>query len=180
MDEDSALALLFVNLKGTKEKDYLATAKACRFLRQKYGSFRKVAERVGVSSEIIREFDSLLNLPEEVVEIVKNKEIRLDTGYRLSTMLKDSERQIEVARAVAGLSSHDARAVIEHARLNSDMSAMEVKEKVMSSKTIAQRLHAVILPLSEEAYSTLRTKASKLKKRPSELAKEIIEKWLEQ
>lgn len=180
MDEESALALLFVNLKGTKEKDYLATAKACRFLRQKYGSFRRVAEKVGVSSEIIREFDSLLNLHEEVIEMVRTKEIRLDTGYRLSTRLKDSKRQIEVARTVSDLSSHDARAVIEYAKLNSDMSAMEVKEKVMSSKTITKRLHAIILPLSEEAYLTLKTKALKLKKRPSELAKEIIEKWLAQ
>lgn len=178
LDEEKALAILFVNLKGSKKKDYLATAKACRFLRKIYGSFAKVAEKVGVSSEIIREFDSLVDLPEEVKEIVSKRAIRLDTGYRISTKLQGKERQVAIAKAVADLNAFDARAIIEYAEKNPDMPASQVKSQVLGSKTVTERVHVFVLPLAEETFQALRTEATKMKTKPEELVKKIIQKWL--
>ena len=44
-DEETDLAILLANLKGTKKKDWFATAKACRRLvRLHHNSYKKVAE----------------------------------------------------------------------------------------------------------------------------------------
>ena len=180
LDEEKALAILFMNLKGSKKKDYLATAKACRFLRRLYGSFRKVAEKVGVSSEIIREFDSLEDLPDEVKEIISKGTIKLDTGYRISTKLQGEERQIAIAKAVAGLNAFDARAIIEYAEKNPDMPASEVKSQVLGSKTVTEKVHVFVLPLSERTFQALKTESAKMKSKTEELVKKIIQEWLKQ
>lgn len=180
LDEETALAILFRNLKGSKKKDYLATANACRFLRKLYGSYSKVAETVGVSSEIIREFDSLEDLPDEVKEMVSTGAIRLDTGYRISTKLEGKERQVDIAKAVADLGAFDARAIIEYAQKNSDMPASKVKSQVLGSKTITEKLHVFILPLSEKTFQALKAESAKMKSKPVELVKKIIQEWLKQ
>ena len=180
LDEETALAILFTNLKGRKKKDYLATANACRFLRRLYGSYANVAEKVGVSSEIIREFDSLQDLPDEVREMVSKRFIRLDTGYRISTKLEGKKRKIDIAKAVASLGAFDARAIIEYAQKNPEIPPAEVKSRVLGSKTVTEKVHVFILPLSEELFQPLKAESAKLKIRPEELVKNIIQDWLKE
>ena len=180
LDEETALAILLMNLKGRKKKDYIATASACRFLRKLYGSYANVAEKVGVSSEIIREFDSLQDLPDEVKEMVSKGIIRLDTGYRISTKLDEAKRKIDIAKAVASLGAFDARAIIEYAQKNPEMPTAEVKSRVLGSKTVTEKVHVFILPLPEEIFQPLKAESAKLKVRPEELVKNIIQEWLKQ
>jgi len=180
LDEETALAILFTNLKGRKKKDYLSTAKACRFLRKLYGSCAKVAEKVGVSSEIIREFDSLNDLPDEVKQMVSTGIIKLDTGYRISTKIRGKNRQIDIAKAVADVGAFDARAIIEYAQKNPEMSAEEVKSRVLGSKTKKERIHLFVLPLTEDTFQLLKSESAKLKVRPEKLIEKIVRDWLEQ
>lgn len=179
LDEETALAILFRNLKGSKKKDYMATAKACRFLRRLYGSNAKVAEKVGVSSEIIREFDSLNDLPNEVKEMVSAGIIKLDTGYRISTKIEGEEKQVEIAKAVRDLGAFDARAIIEYAQKNPNMPVSEVRSRVLGSKTIKERLHIFVLPLAEDVFQALKSESTKLRIRPEKLVERIIKNWLE-
>lgn len=178
LDEETALAILFANLKGRKKKDYLSTAKACRFLKKLYGSCAKVAEKVGVSSEIIREFDSLNDLPDEVQQMISTGNIKLDTGYRISTKIKGKNRQIDIARVVAGVDAFDARAIIEYAQKNPEMPVEEVKSRVLGSKTKREKIHLFILPLEEATFQMLKLHSIKLKVRPEKLIEEIIKDWL--
>jgi ParB-like chromosome segregation protein Spo0J len=180
LDEETALAILFTNLKGRKRKDYISTAKACRFLIKLYGSCPKVAEKVGVSSEIIREFDSLNDLPEEVQKMVAAGTIRLDTGYRISTKIKGEQRQIEIAKAVAGLGAFDARAIIEFAQKNPDMTADQIRSRVLESKTRKEKIHVFILPLTEDVYKALKSESNKRKISSEKLIEIIIKDWLKQ
>lgn len=180
LDEETALAILLTNLKGRKKKDYLSTAKACRFLRKLYGSCAKVAEKVGVSSEIIREFDSLNDLPEEVKQMVSTGTIKLDTGYRISTKIKGEKRQIDIAKAVADVGAFDARAIIEYAQKNPEMPAEEVKFRVLGSKTKKEKIHLFVLPLTEKNYQLLKSQSIELRIRPEKLIEKIIKEWLKQ
>jgi len=180
LDEETALAVLLTNLKGRKKKDYLATAQSSRFLKQKYGSCEKVAKKVGVSSEIIREFDSLVDLPQKVKRLIATRAIKLDTGYRISTQIEGGDRQTEIAKEVANLGAFDARAIIEYARKNRHLSAEECKRRVLGSKTVTERLHVFVLSLPEATFQELKLQSQKLKTSLEELAAKIIEDWLQQ
>lgn len=178
-DEETALAILFTNLKGKKKKNYLATADACRFLKKRYGACAKVAEKCGVSSEIIREFDSLVDLPDEVKKLVSTGAIKLDTAYRISTKI-NPRKQIDVARAVANLGAFDARAIIEYVSKNPDKPVDECKSRVLRSKTVTEKVHLFILPLQEEIFGKLETASKELKIRPEDLVRKIVGDWLKE
>lgn len=180
LDEETALAILFRNLKGPKKKDYLATANACRFLTQLYRSHRKVAEKAGVSSEIIREFDSLNDLPEAVKKLVSKGSIKLDIGSRISTQIESEKRKVEIARAVADMRTFDARAVIEYAKKNLNTPASEVKSRVLRSKTVTEKVHIFVMPLPHDIFQKLKTESNRLKIRPEELVKKILQEWLKE
>ena len=180
LDEETALAVLFKNLKGPRRKDYLATADACRFLTQIYGSHRKVAEKVGVSSEIIREFDSLYDLAETAKRLVSKGSIKLDIGSRISTQIKGEKRKVEIARAVADLRTFDARAVVEYAKKNPEISASEVKSRVLGSKTVTEKVHVFIMPLPHDTFQKLKAASKRLKIRPEELVRRILKEWLQE
>lgn len=179
LDEETALGILFINLKGSKKKDYLATAEACRHLTQLYGSHRKVADKVGVSSEIIREFDSLNELPEAAKKLVSTGSIKLDIGSRISTQIKGEKRQVEIARAVADLRTFDARAIIEYAKRKPEMPADEIRSKVLKSKTVTEKVHVFIMSLPHDVFQGLKTESSRLKIKSDELVKRILREWLE-
>ena len=178
MDEKTALAVLFANLRGAKKKEYIKTAQACRYLRRRYGSLKKVAEKVAISPEIIREFDSLLNLPKEVQRLISKRLIKLDTGYRISMRIEGAERQTEVAKAVLDLGAFDARNVIEYARKNPKLSAKECKCRVLKSKTVTEKLHVFVLPLPEDTFTKLKGTSIELKIKPEELVRKIVQEWL--
>ena len=178
MNEETARAILFANLKGRKKKEYLKTAQACRYLRKRYGSLRKVAEEVAISPEIIREFDSLLDLPSKVQQLISKKIIKLDTGYRISTRIDGAKRQIEVAKAVADLGALDARTVIEYARANPKLPPEECKRRVLKSKTVIKELHVFVLPLPAETFEKLTATAKELKMKPEDLVRKIVQEWL--
>lgn len=178
MNEETALAVLFANLKGRKKKDYITTAKCCRYLRKLYGSLKKVADKVGVSSEIIREFDSLLDLPKDVQQLISKRLIKLDTGYRISMRIEGAEKQREIANAVLDLGAFDARNVIEYARKNPKLPAEECKRRVLKSKTVTEKLHIFILPLPGETFGKLTTTAKELKMKPEDLVRKIVQEWL--
>lgn len=178
IDEETALAVLFANLKGKKKKDYITTAKCCRYLRKQYGSLKKVADKVGISSEIIREFDSLLDLPKEVQQLISKRLIKLDTGYRISMRIEGAEKQTEIAKAVLDLGAFDARNVIEYARKNPKLSAEECKRRVLKSKTVTEKLHVFILPFPEETFQKLKATSKELKMAPENLVRKIVEEWL--
>ena len=83
-DRNTALAVCFSNLKGSKNKDLLLTARALEYLKElpEFGSNQRVAEQVGVSGEIVRQFISLLDLPDSVQKFFQDRELGLEQGTK--------------------------------------------------------------------------------------------------
>ena len=179
-DEETDLAILLANLKGTKKKDWFATAKACRrLLRRYHNSYKQVAEQVKVSSEIVREVDSINDLPTEAKQILLSDGKGLDKAYRISTKIEGAKNQVEVAKAVADLGAHDARKVIEYVVRNPELSIKKCKEKVMNAKTTIEKIYAVFVSLNESDFKKLKEKSRKMRTDVNELAKQIIKEWIE-
>jgi len=182
MTIEQDLAVCFANLKGPKEKDYLATARALQRLKSypQYNSDRKLGQALGVSREIAREFLTILKLPDEIQALFGPQGLKLEHGRRLWQLARRRpELQHEVARAMAGLSAHDARYLVEHVLNHPEMSVAEAKRQILESKTEIKREYHVIAMLSEEHYKAL-AKAAHLRRQPVDgLVTAIVKSWLE-
>lgn len=180
MDEDELLASLYLNLKGSKKKriNWIEIAHQCKQLRNLYGSTRITAEKLGVSDELVRAILTLLTLPEEVQQYIKNNQILFDAAQRMAR-IKNKETQIKVADAIIGLKSHDQRQVIQYAKGYPHASLDDFIERLVDSKDIIEKLILLILPLQEDTYTILKKMGEKEKKSPEKLILRIIDQWIE-
>ena len=179
-DEEKILANLYLNLKGSKKKrdNWIEIARNCRQLTDYYGSAQIVAEKLGVSYEIVRSVLTLLTLPEEVQEIIARNQILFDVGQRLSR-IKNKETQIKVAKIIIGLSSHDARQVIQYTKKYPDASIDDFKRRLIGSKDKIEKINLIVVPFREENFAILKKISEKQKTSPEKLIREIVDQWIE-
>lgn len=180
MDEDELLASLYLNLKGSKKKreNWIEIAHQCKQLRVHYGSAHITAEKLGVSDELVRAILTLLTLPEEVQQRIKNNQILFDAGQRIAR-IKNKETQIKVAEAIIGLKSHDQRQVIQYAKGYPHASLDDFIERLVDSKDKIEKLILLILPLQEDTYAILKIMGAKEKSSPEKLILRLIDQWIE-
>ena len=137
MNELEADAICFANLKGSKDKDLLKTAKALQYKKDlpEFTSNASVGKYYGVSGEIVREFLALLTLPEHVQTAISQGKIGLDTGARLArAMRQNPEAFDDLAEVVANLPALEARDVIEFTLKNPDIPAPQARQHVLDAK----------------------------------------------
>jgi len=175
MDEETALAILFANTKRKKRNtDLITIAKCCDYLTRLYNSQKKVADKVGLSSEMIREFKTALKLPEEVQKLISSRKIdRIDVIKELST-LKSKNRQIAMARNIANMNTKDIRDVKRLIK-QADISIEESKKKVKDSKL--KGLHIFLVDFTDETYNKIVKEAKNRNMKPAELVREIVNNW---
>lgn len=183
-DEVKAFTTLLTNL-GRKKRtaNLLEIAEYCGFLKERYGSWARLAERIQISenrehisSEMLREFGSILTLPDEVKQMIRdNKITSVDVCYRISK-LTNSEDQKALAAAVVdqGISSSDVRAAVEYKLNNPDVSVEHAARRVLESKTKVVTHHVVIMELRSETFTALKEKADALVATPKKIALEIL------
>lgn len=182
MDRDQALAICFANLKGPKDKDLLATARALQYLKAlpEYGSNAKVGRALGVSGEIVREFLTLLTFPEGIQVLFEDGQLKLEHGRRLWQLgRRRPELLKQVAEAMTDMSAMDARHFVEYILKHPELSVSEARMKLVESKTVTKREFHVIALLSEEQYKLLAEKARKRKVDVDVLVTSIVRRWLE-
>lgn len=176
LDENTALSIIFGNTKRKKRSvDLLTVAKSCDYLAKLYGSQKAVGERVNLHSEMIRQFRSLLRLPDEIKEMISSRKIdRLDVAYRIA-MIGNPKEQIVAARAIADLDmSKDIRDIIKLSRKSSS-SIEDSKRRVIEAKP--EGLHIFIMDFDEKTYSAIHTEAKKAGMEAAELVKKIVDEW---
>jgi hypothetical protein len=152
-----ALAVAFANLKGAANKDLLRTAEALNYLMETDGSQAAVADAVGVSREIVREFLSLLRLPSSVQKMISSGEINsLEKARRLAQLARHRPREVEAAaKVMAGISAHDSRALAEYLIAHRDVTPTEAERVLSESKGVVHREFHVVAVLDESEYRRL-------------------------
>ncbi len=179
LEED--LAIGFANLKGRRDKDYLATARALKRLKDhpKYNTNAKLAETFQVSREIIREFLSLLELPGEVQSSIEAGALKLEHGRRLRQLArKRPDLVMDAAQAMRDLSAHEARHVVDYALKHPELGISEAKEQVLSSKPEVRKEFHVVAILPEREYRDLSQRAQRRKMAVSDLVTSLVVDWL--
>ena len=179
IDEEKILARLYLNLRGAKKKqdNWFDIAQDCKRLRDYYGSAKKVAEKVGVSYELIRALLKLPTLPDEVKELIKDDKILFDVAQRIARINR-KERQVEVARAIVGLSAHDARDLIQYAKKYPNEPLGDFKKRVTEGKNRTEKVHLAIIPLKEKIYGILKTEGRKRNVSAEKFILQIVNQWI--
>lgn len=177
--DDLRAAELFYDLGGKKKKrlDGISIADRIEMEKVKLGSIDRVAEHYNKSISLLNSILRLKDLDPRVQQIVKRKEIGLDSAYRLN-VIKPPDRQYDVAKLLIGLPNKKQRDLIMHAKQSPEYDLVDYREKVLGEKVRRERLRVLILPMPEEMYQDLERR-SRDEDRPIEkLVPDIIRHWL--
>ena len=181
MNKDQAMAIGLTWLNGPYNKPYVQVAKALQYLRTlpEFHSNKQVAELFGVSGEMVREFLSLLSLPENVQHMLEEQQLHLDQGVKLASLKKRwPERFSATAQVLAEIPSQDAREIIEYVIRNPDKSPEEAKDRVLRSKTVIEDEFHVVAVLTKQEFGELDRLAHKHKISPNELVTRFVREQL--
>lgn len=172
-------AIVFANVKGPKDKDYLAVAHALDWVKSQpgYQSNKKVAERYPIGHEMVREFLTILKLPDEVQVLFERGLLKLEHGKKLYQLRDKPQLLQEVAQAITGLKAHQARDVVVHILNYPHLSVREAKEQVLASARPEPEFHVIAL-LNEREYKRIRRRATQKHIDVSELVSSIVRDWL--
>jgi len=187
-DENEALAILLTNLGKTKRnKNLLTIAECCVRLKERYGSWGKLAKRIVINNkrahideETLREYGTIVGLPDEIKRLIKDGKLTsMDKAFRTSC-LKEREDQIKLAKAIIrrNLTTSDVRAIVEYKTKNPDIALEQAIARVLDSKTRVVTHHIVIMELQTKTLEALREEARNVKKTLEELVFIILsERW---
>jgi hypothetical protein len=185
VDEKEAYAIGFANLKGGKDKDIPATAKALKYFKDsgKYNSNKEVGSIFDVSGEIVREFLAYFKMPREIQQLFEGKKLtQLEQLRRLYQLKRNHPKALETlvnaTNEISDLKSHDGRHVIEYMIKHPDVSAADVKKIVLDSKTINKREYFVMAQLDDREYRILSKEAKKKNISETSLATEVLKYWI--
>ncbi len=178
--EEKVLAALYLSLKGPKKKreDWISIAKKCKKLAKMYGSYKEVAEKLGVSYQLVRSIMSLLQLPREVQRLVKEGKILYDAAQRINTVKGKKKKQIEVARAIAGLTSHEQREIIQYAKKYPNSSLANYKKRLAAPAVEHEKIHVAIIPLRQKMFGLLQRESTQKKISLESVILDIIDEWM--
>ena len=178
LDEDTALAIIFANIRRKKRtEDLITIAKAFEYLEGLYGSRNAVAKTVGLSVEMVRQFLTLLKLPKQVRDLFESRKIdSVDIGRELAA-LNNRENQIISSKMIADLPTKDVRDIKK--LIKRDLLPLkESMEIVLEAKP--KGLHIFMIDFDEETHKSLMKQAKNARVQPAQLVKEIISNWLAQ
>lgn len=180
-DRNGALAVCFSNLKGSKDKDLLTTARALQYLKglPEFGSNKRVAEQVGVSGEIVRQFISLLDLPPAVHDLIDQKKLGLEQGRRLWELHRSRPSIVEAAaEAMASMTAMAARDLAEYLKRDSAASVDDAVQALYDTKPQITRGHLVCALTNEDEFQALKARAKSLGISVNDLVTRITRQWL--
>ncbi len=176
LDENTALAIIFSNIRRKKrDKDLLTISESFDFLVKLYGSRKAVAEKVGLSPEMVREFLIAVKLPKEIQGLIRERKIDSVDSIREIYTVKDKKKQITISNRFKNSGTKDFRDI------NRLMKVAEVPidDAIdIVSKAKPEGLHIFMMDFDDETYSDILRNASLLKVEPAELVKKIVQDWL--
>jgi ParB family chromosome partitioning protein len=143
-DEDVIELNLVENIQR-EDLSVVEKAKACKQLKdkfpEKYPTWDKVGEKIGVSFETIKSWVRTLGLPEEVQKLVAPREFhrvpdgRIDyqTALHVTERIKEPEKQVQLAKKIAErrIPQREANRIITQVAAKPEKTVEEVFTQIM-------------------------------------------------
>jgi hypothetical protein len=172
IDEDLALSILFANTKRKKrELDLLTIAKSTDFLVNLYGSQKVVAEKIGLSNEMIRKFLLPLAFPKDIQKIIQDRHIdSIDVINEISS-IKEKDIQISLFKELKNIPAKDVRDIVRILK-NSNLSVHEAKKTILNQRV--KHIHFFMLDLNDDEYKVIIKKSKEQKIDPAIFVKNLL------
>lgn len=139
--EKALIRLVGSTGRSHRAKNLLEVATELEVAKKLLGSRKVVAKRIGLSDEMLREFESVTRLDKSVQNIVKKGLLSsVDVAYRISMLPKGDQLQVARAYVEKKLSGKEVRDVVSLFKRNTNRTIEEVIERVKSSRDITQYL----------------------------------------
>ncbi|MFH1718080.1 MAG: hypothetical protein ABIF19_12055 [Planctomycetota bacterium] len=139
--EKALVRLVGSTRRARRAKNLLEVAEELAVAEDLLTSRKTVAEKIGVSEEMLREFASVNRLSKSVKEMVKDGHLTgIDVTYRISMLPKSEQLQVATEYVKGQISGKDVRDVIALRKGNPKWKIQEVIERVKSSRDITHYL----------------------------------------
>lgn len=150
---EDALAALIASTRRVKRKLNLGEiGKNLKIACEELGSLNKVADAIGLSTEMLRQFSRYKKLEPGVKKLVNEGKIQsVDIMDRISRF--PTTDQLEVAQAVIRglLTSDDVRAIISLRKALPQETITEVIDRVITSRNIKEYVIEFLIPEGEKS-----------------------------
>lgn len=136
--ESEIIARLILSTKRKKRKySIVEIANDIYLLKELKGGLGKVADIVGISTDMLKQFLSISNLPEEVIALVDERKIdSVAIVFLLSKFPKEDCLQLAKIASEGKLTSSELKILLPYRKQHSSKSIIEILEEVRSSKNI--------------------------------------------
>lgn len=180
---EETLKRLLISLKTPKKwraMDPIEIAQNLKILCDHF-SREEVARRLGINEKgTLWVYLRLLDLPEEVQELVRTKQIGEDVAYRI-TILRDKEEQIALAHAILeyNLNTAAVRGIVQALKKrNPDMPIKEAIDLALKARPVVTEEHLVVTKIEDKTLVALQEKAGLLQVPIQEILKKALMKIL--
>lgn len=136
---EALVALIASTKRKNRKLNPLEVVKKIEIAKEGIGSLPKVAQRIGLSYEMLRQIFSVKNCSEGVKRLIREGKLdSYDILYRLSKLPKPS--QVTVAKQVITdeLTSDDVRAIVTFHRDFPNIKIRNIIERIKGSRNIKQ------------------------------------------
>ena len=144
---DEALAVLISNTRNRKRP--LPLTEIARWLQiavGTLGSYSAVADRIGLSGKMLRQFSYVRKLSRPVQDLFSSKRLdSVDAAAHLAMLPADDQVPVAEALAAGEIDTGDVRAIIDLRRAGRSESSKAILERVKSSKTITEYIAEFIV-----------------------------------
>lgn len=154
--------------------DYRDKMEVAIRLYSKLGSVDKVAKRLGVSSQTVRNYMGYAAVPEPIKRMVEEKKLSARTATRITRGIADEEKAIKIAeRIVEEPRSEDKEKIVAVAKENPDKSLAEVVK-------IAEKIkfREVTVDFTPKVAEALERACENYRADPKDLVAFAVEEWL--
>jgi len=139
--EKALVRLIGSTRRGRRFKNLIEVSEEIDIAEKLLGSKKAVAKKIGVSTEMLREFTSVRKLHKSVKKMLKDECLTsVDVMYRISMLPKSEQLKVAHAYVRKELSGRDVRDVIALHKRNPKWTVQELIERIKSSRDITQYL----------------------------------------
>jgi len=172
MNEIEAKQIVFANIKRKKrKKDLVTIARALDWLVRHRGSRAQVAGEFGLSTEMIRQFLTVLKLPPEVQKLFHDRTLdSVDVAKEIAT-LRDRDKQIHLAHRIGDAETKDTRDIKRLVK-QGGTEIDDAKRTILGAKE--RGLHVFLVDFDDDTFRLIKERSRKAGVEPAEFVRRIV------
>jgi len=161
---EEAIAAIIANTRRVRRRlDLVGIAEYIAKAREHLGSLAAVADMVGLSEQMLRDFLSVGRLVPEVRRLVEQRRVdAVDVAMRISRMPEEDQRALAEAVMQRRLDADDVRAVLDLRRTARDAGVASLIQRIEESRNVKEYLAEFLVPSDGLDAESLRVRLAEV------------------